>query len=378
MSDEFKVVVNQESRGNAVADVTAKVEQLKARIAELNRLEQNYAQKGITGTGDLTKERTALQRELSTIERDQARSARERHEAERGVTREQREQHAVRNSRLRALGHGVNAFEGAAGVGGVSGMAGMATNPVALVATAVGAYAGRLVAEAMDKAIAISQSEGRTMEGARRTARIMGRANALEGERDATQQYQSNRSALGAAQDRQGTFRDTDKLDFFKRLLGFETSGQRGERENDLEISRLEKEVARDKALAQEKFTKGEGGAELEMKKALLNYDMRSVRALQDKVTGLKEYDRVFTATGSKELANQAANDAVQLQQRDRAGKLAGLINARDGMGDVARVAALAGDVNGGQVWSRKIFDTMKQQHEDVKIGPLKDWSVGR
>lgn len=387
MPEEVVIKVKQESQGTALSDAAAKMEQLKTRIAELNQLEKAYGEKGITSAvTDVKRERAPLERELRTLQQDQTRAVKDRHLAEQAITREGREQAAVAAARRRALtgglGQGVQAFESASGAGGLGGVTSMLRNPIALVATAVGTWLGAKMSETLEKAMDVQLSQQAGVRSDRRTARTIGRGNALEGEREATGQYQSNRAALEEAQDKKGTFVNTQPIrDFFRSMVNLETTGEAGERKNQLDIDRLQKRSAADKALAEDKFMKGSGGAEMEMKKALLNYDMRSVRAIQDKVTGMKEYDRVFSATGNKELASGAANDAVGLQQRERAGKLGGLINARDGAKDVARVAAVARDMMGGQTpWSELhgIHATMKQQGAEVARGGLRDFEERR
>lgn len=70
--------------------------------------------------------------------------------------------------------------------------------------------------------------------------------------------------------------------------------------------------------------------------------DARGARLIQDKVAWQQEYNRVFAMTKSDSDAMAAADTAFSTTQRERAGKFASLVTARDGAGDIARIAGLA------------------------------------
>ena len=153
----------------------------------------------------------------------------------------------------------------------------------------------------------------------------------------------------------------------------YPTAGEVAEAKNNVTakkemIARLEKIIADQQVeadkLAKEKFLGGQGGKELEMRKALLDYDMKAVRAAKDKISYAAEYHRVKTATGSHELADEAAGDKVKLEMRDRAGSYAGLVNARDGAGDTRNVAEAAmGQMRGDMANLEKLRGDMNANH---------------
>ena len=155
-------------------------------------------------------------------------------------------------------------------------------------------------------------------------------------------------------------------------------AGNRALSENAADKTREEEELAKQK-IEQARLFNEETHPQLEMKRALLNYDMKSVRALQDQVSFAHEKQRALGAGFSPEEAEESAGNKVALERRQRAGQFAGLINARDGARDVARIAALAGDVGGGQVFHRELqalHQTVKRQGADAL--PITDWSQGR
>lgn len=390
MPEEIKIVVKQESQGNALSDADQKMQTLKARIAELNRLEKGYEEKGIREAAQSVRsERTGAERELRGLERERAAetkqradadraATRQRAEDERHVTREMREQHAVAGARRRTAQTALSEAGSVAGIPGAGLVGGGVAGGLAVIA---GAIIGKAIKDQMAFLDTKNFEEGNLTGTFNRSRRNRGRTNPFEAEQDAAAEYLRNKAEMESSIDKRGTFKNSTLSNVLTLggLLG-ERDGDAAARENEERIARLQAEKARVQKDAEAAFTKGSGGQEMEMKRKLLDYDMQGVRASQDKISWMKEYDRVLKATGGNEaLAQESAGSKVALEQRERAGQFAGLINARSGAGDIARAARLAsatnpGDTNvGGEV--ARLRQAMNANHrEALGAKPLKDW----
>lgn len=168
---------------------------------------------------------------------------------------------------------------------------------------------------------------------------------------------------------RRGTFVDSGFSDVVRKSLRpyipqgvlnyfgvdkLETSGEQADRENEEEIARTKIANAQAQKLANQRFESGTGGMELQRSRALIDNDYRAARALEEKISYEKEYQRVLAQAGNNEagqaLAREAANNKVYLERRERESAIGrSLVNVRSGASDIARAAAFAsGDFSNG------------------------------
>ena len=421
MAEEVRIVVKQESQGNALSENAQKIEQLKAKIAELNRLEKSYTEKGMSTAATSTRtERIPYARELRDLQREEratsavAKGSEKEREAKEAAAaaeaqlaaKRQAAADALRALEMRASGDvkGAEALERqnaireraiqierellvsraratelatreiaaqqkivaampaqgvgaaawargsmAAGIapGPLSGLAGLGLSGPQAAVVAGAAVAGMLASALVRVQDEIAAAQGRSVVSGARRARIAGRSGA-EAQQEAASEALDNQRALAEAIGKRGSFRDTGVLNFLKRNVGLGrfTDSYIAERENELEIARLQKETPQAQKLAVDKFSAGPGGKELERSRALIDKDQARARQLQDTISWEKEYQRVIEQTGKSEegraLASESASNKVFLEQRSRSQEFAKLISARSGAGDIARAGSLA------------------------------------
>lgn len=365
--EEINIRVNQTSSGDAISKA-------QAEIARLKELEQGYRDKGIdSAANSVRSERTRLETDTNKLIRERTAgekaASREHLTDQRKVTAELREQGAVAKARGMHLARGVQAFEGQAGVGGLGGI-GALTNPAALAAVAIGAALGKAVSLAVERADDRAESAARSTGAGNRRGRIAGRSDSVRAEAEAAAEEEENRHALEDAKDRRGSFHNVGMANRFLGIFGA-GDGDRANRQNELEIARLEASRSQDKTLAKEKFLAGPGGLGLGASEAEARGDYRGARALRMKAEREKEYSRLVETVG-EELANKSADLKIFNEEKGRVMASAGrLVNARSGNADVA---AAAGFAQGGAstVFERmnaaveRLHGSVQENHRDV------------
>jgi hypothetical protein len=107
------------------------------------------------------------------------------------------------------------------------------------------------------------------------------------------------------------------------------------------------------------------GKREIEMTKAQASGDMATARSIQDQLTATEEYRKLDKEGATPDEIKEGITAKMQLVQRERAGQLARLVTARDGVADTAAVAREAMAVRNG--WSGgdtdRIISTMDKHH---------------
>lgn len=107
---------------------------------------------------------------------------------------------------------------------------------------------------------------------------------------------------------------------------------------------------------ARDEWWRKVGQRELEMSKAQARGDRAQVGELPDALTGIGDAQR---------LTNAAASE-----QRQRAGRLAGLVTARDGAADTAAVAreamAMRGGAGGAEAIANRLIPVLRQHHAEA------------
>lgn len=376
MNEPIRVVIKQESQGDAIARTEAQIKQLQQAAA-------NYDRKGMGGAAQSARSEAAslekaLEKDLALIVRQRATTekatAAERLSVERAITRERMRQSAeakLESAQFRSgLGRGLTGAVSAAGggLGPIAGMAGM--GPQMLAVAAAMATIGKLAGDAVARVDAVAASEGKGAESANRRARIKEKKG-IEGQELAAKEKLENKQNLDGALDRTGTFRDsgigdmlTKGVNFAKNkgLLGgpisgalarrfmpdLETSSIKRERENQLEIDRLQREKPEVDAAAAKAFTEGPGGQELRISELRAEGHRKEARAIEYKMMAEKEWWRVHDAGGEDWQANQSAGLKIAEEKRKSSAAYANMIDARSGAGDTARMAGLAREARTG------------------------------
>jgi len=110
------------------------------------------------------------------------------------------------------------------------------------------------------------------------------------------------------------------------------------------------------------------GKREIAMTKAQAAGDMATARSIQDQLTATEEYRKLDKEGASPDEIKEGITAKMQLVQRDRAGQLARLVTARDGVADTAAVAREAMNLRNG--WSAgdtgRIVSTMEKHHSEA------------
>lgn len=417
MSEEVVINVKQESQGNALADAAARIDQLKKRIAELNSLEANYAAKGIPGTTDLSKERTALQRELTGLEKTQlaerkaadatARSeAKERHKIEAGITDEHRRREAVAAARARSAANLAERAAGISGMGdatslvsGIGGTAGIAAT-VAMAVAAVGTAIAGTIQERF-RSQRLIELEGNTAsvrqgQHLKRMAEPGGSdAASANAEAKAARDEYIARTEQGKEIKERAKPRWYNPTEFglwaWNKATGDELQTREGRDEDQRNDKAKELALQREsgaKEIRKKKWAE-EGAVELEGRQAEINRDMVGKRFADDKLAALREYNRIVNAIGgstarekadAEAVATEGATSLVQLRQRERAGNIGGLVNARTGTRGTAQLARIAAGLDSPGRAS-EVVAAIHGLNGTVKQGaqpPLHDWMKTR
>lgn len=237
---------------------------------------------------------------------------------------------------------------GGSGQGG--GALGQIINPATLLATAATAIATKTYRDTTDFFDTKNQEKGNAERNASRRRQIrfgtFGDSDS-EREEEAVSGRKQNKQELDDALAAKGTFKNSITSNIFTLggLLG-ERDGDAAERKNDEKIARLKSEKPAAEKLALQEFKTGQGGRELELGRRNAVGDRAGARRVEQEIAWWGEYDRLKNKLGEgnvegEAIARESANNKVAVIQRQQNQKFAGLLNARSGAGDIARVAAL-------------------------------------
>ncbi len=406
MAEEVVIKVRQQGEGNALSEAAAKMEQLKAKIAELNRLEKNYTEKGLPQAAASTRteripfarELRDLQREQRTAEKEEAThekkihgekraSASEQAAHEKAITTEHREQASVvkaRDSKLRRLGSAVaNQAEGALGVsggGGITSALGAIGGPIGLAIGVALAGAAKLFSAS------IEDSQGRARAsahvGSERSADVRsgqlqagwrGTSGGVRSSQDQTiEQLAGLKDEEKELQLKSEQFSAFDPRGWSNSILGtnFQTwGGQSDLAHNKEEQQRLTQKQAEEEKLGNAKFNTEEGGLGLQAQRARTEGRYKEAIALGMESSALKAYREVKAAHGSDSQAEEAAQLSVKQQKLDYQRSLGHLVGARDGRANIAAVASLGASFPDGGVEAavHKLIGVVNTNSADAK-----------
>lgn len=375
MPEEIKVVVKQESQGNAI-------EATQAKIKELYQLAATYESKGIPEAA------SSVRAEAKTLERDLARSAKERLRDEKAITHERASQVAIEKARASRVARVTNAVanfaEGQlAGVGGFTGITsalGSAGGTVATTAALAAAIATATFASEAERGHLfrmgdLSDKADREAQE-RKLKRLAGfegtsssnRAEARDLREEAGRRESAKEGLFEAAKPRWwhpqefglwannlfgANMMATQGEDAIKRNAAAQQTALRGAKEAEEQ--------------ARKKFAET-GGREIEIQERMARGDMQGVRAIEDKLTRQREYNRLKEMDATDEEAGRGADAKVSNIQRERAAKFGRLVTARDGMADVARLATLAAEQRAGvgSGGTEKLRADMNRNHREA------------
>ena len=238
------------------------------------------------------------------------------------------------------------------------------------------AFTKRIYDDSLDASRGSAQIAAHGIEGSNRTVRIAS-IPGVRGEDEATADYHAKRSELEGLKDKRGTFTGIEGgyWDQFKHGLKsrfgvqtwfgqspIETSGERGERENEEKITQAEQKTRAARKLAQTKFRDGVGRMELDAQKARIAGHMEEARGIEYKILAEKTYNSLLEKSGSEKFAKEGADLAVVERKREVAGDFRRNLDSHAGRGDIARVATLAiGYMNG------ELSGHIKTQNEILK-----------
>ncbi len=366
MSEEVKIRVSEERSGNALNDAVRRMDELKAKIAELNRLEATYTEKGIkTAAADVRSERIPHARELREIERQ--------------ITGEQREQAAIAKAQNSTLGQRA-AFSRMA-------LSGLGTG-LAFAGGAYGEY---------------SEWQGVSNRSAAQRE-IDSRQIALRGSRGF-----SDSGAIGAVRSREDEIfkREQERAELERKVksgavtqglvgaaggalvgaqigsiipgigtaigaavgaaIGGGVGAARGYSAGKRDLSEADAAQVRDKAnLDKERadqrwYFSQEGGRQIEIAEKVALGEMAAARAAEHRLKYHKDLE-AFKAQGadfSEATRGADANFSADLRLREQS--MGSLITARTGASAAARLAGLA-ERQREQTWSQVVAQKMDEQ----------------
>lgn len=383
MAEEIKIVVKQESVGTALSETAARIETLKKEIGELNRLSTFRSQNGDQmGAGYARQDAARLTTELRGVEREHAGYVKARATEERAITKEHREQAALGKARgafaSRVANAGESLVERAAGATPLSGLTSALTGggPIgmlikaAVVAAVAGAnfYFGEKRKDRADE-IDIATAHGGAVHERNKRARFgnaSGAAAAVEADDDARNKNLRERAAL----EEDARPRWYDPRNWSNNVLGtgFQTvAGARALKRNAEEGARLDREKKEDDDLRQKKIAE-EIAPEIRAQQLRNAGHAREARGLEDKALRHREYMRLLHETyGDEGMANEGADAKLRSVQWERMGSFAGLLNARSGAADVARVAGLSRESRGDSDAILRMHTDMNRNHQSAE-----------
>ena len=288
--------------------------------------------------------KTLAQAQIGAEEKIAATKAAQRVEEE-AITRQKERQAAeaklVADQRSAAIKSAVNSAGGAAGFGGLGDF--LSLNPEAMLAKAGTTVLTKLVEGFVNTIDDKADSAAKTTYADHRRSQLASKTG-ISGQEGAASQFRDDKQALNEALAKRGTFHDTGIADRLWGAFGFETSAKRENRQNELEIARLQQALPKDEALSHEKFTNGPGGDELRAEERLASGDRRGARALRQRVEWEKELQQLVAAGTDLWQAQEGASLKIFNEEKQRRMDAAGhLVNARSGARDIARAASLAG-----------------------------------
>lgn len=378
MSEEVNIRINETRQGNAVADEARRIEDLKTKIAELNRLEQAYSGKGMsTAASSVRSERAPLERELA--QHTKARAAEER-----AITNEHRQQEAVAKARETRTSRVGNAILGGvtSATGGGHGIAGMVPNalmnsPVgiaAVVATVIGAVVGGAAFSQQRQLRLIGmrdEAAGKVQaRGFERQSTFEGTAGGLRGQgedyRDEVVKRRADRERL----EEEAKFRLFTPKTWLPAITG---ANRNPIIENEQAIARAMEGEAKAKEMSREKF-KAEGGLEIEQQRARAEGRYKEAIAIDQASQALKRYKELRAGGATEAEAKEGAALTLRQKEIDVQRGLGSLAGARDGRGNLAALASLGSGFSNGEATGRldqliKIVDASAKNN--AAAGPL-------
>lgn len=364
MAEEVRIRVTEERTGTALADAQRKMEELKTKIAEFNRLESTYTEKG-------------LPEAARTVRQDRIPARRELRELERQITGEQREQSAIaqaqqagiaRQQRLQAT-YGRLAL---AGAGTLLGLAG----------TATGEYSEWQGVANRERSQREIETRERELRGARGFSEA-GAIGAVRGTEDRMFQRQAERPdlerkvvsdtvtgtlqgiAAGAASGFflggiPGAIAGGVGGGAIGGLRGY-SNGRRALRESDNAQARDVSNLEKDKA-DQRYFYRQETGREIEIAEKVAAGEMAAARAAEMRLKYHRDIEALKAKGADFEDATRGADANFRADLRQREQSMGSLITARTGASAAARIAVLAGRQR-EQMWGQVIAQKLDEQN---------------
>ncbi|HEX8312958.1 MAG TPA: hypothetical protein VF614_16660 [Chthoniobacteraceae bacterium] len=375
MAEEVKIVVSQESRGNAISENEQKIQQLKQRMEELNRLETSYAQKGMDSAArSVRSERIPVARELRDLQREERSHQSERVASERQATREQREQAAITRAKQTRVQRVASAVMSETGVGntGAAGIAmrglvgASAASPIAMGAIAaalVGAGVLTVAAKAasvyigqQDKDTALSnklgEARGAASRGMMRMREYGSSGESHSGELSLREEIAA-KTAHGQTlidQAQSGLRGRVDKFlgtEFFTKgiTLGgktlFKPESARAIEENDKERARLQEQLPEQKQLTRDLYSVG-AGQEVASQKARVEGRYKEAIAIDMASAAFKRYHELKQAGATTDERREGADLTLRQRQLEVMRGLGGLADARTGNAGLASLVSIA------------------------------------
>lgn len=384
MSEDVTIRVKEESQGNAVSATARRIEELKAKIAELNRLELAYTEKQMpTAAASTRTERIPYARELRDLQRQERAAEKEAALAakatgaaeaakaaeakaaqlavEKRIKAEQLEQLAVLRAQEAAtakriaqlktrLGNAaagaVENVAGASGFGGVTNAVGAAGGPVGMVA-AMAAIVGAAIASSVAKQnhqLAIIGMEDAA--ASRVQDRSLQRLAGFEGSSGSARERAASAKdeIIRREADRERLAEEAkpkwySPSSWMKALTG---ENQNATIENENAITRKRNEEAAAKAIQREQFER-DGAKELDITERRARGEMASAKSAEMALQYHREVVRLQKEGATNAEALRGADAKFSADIRDREQSVAGLINARTGAAAAARIASVAG-----------------------------------
>ena len=409
--EQITLKIKQETEGNALGDISSKIESLKSKVAELKEQERSLQSHGNTsGAAEAHRAQVSAARELRDLQR-------ERHDHERAITNEARQQEAIakaqRSQMVTQLGSSAgemammammgNGGKFARGVMGVTAgielwqQAREANTRATAAPLETAALGGALNAEAKRFDRAATAATGSSEHGAvidygeESLRQIDDKRRQLKAEiagAGDSNWAAAGKGALNGAM--AGAF-----LGSFLGPIGTAVGGVLGglgggawgyfsdKKATDSEGAEKQKHIAalhkheatqKQEMQKQRAAQKADLGREVETREKLEQGDVRGARVLQDRTTWLREYHRVKAMLkdepGAEEEARNAADAGVGAAQGSRAMAHASFVDARMSGAASARLAGLAvKEVQTGPRNSEtgELLSTIKEQHAEAK-----------
>ena len=341
------------------------IETAQQRIKDLHRAADAYESKGMDTAAK------SARGDARSIERDVSRWTKERASEERVITREQKAQEAMRKAGIntagrrasQAVGVGEQMLAGGNPASSASSMllsmAVKSGNPLAIGAAAVAAIAATIVgvrsSEAHEDEVRKLKFEERKANDRfdlKRASGVFGSSGELVGKSLSAEKEISEREAAKAGMAKKAEFRWLAPSTWeWGGLRKNEAHKEQEENDNAIRAAKIAKDSADDHA--KERFTKGEGGMELDALRQRGNRTMAGSRAAFADDEALKAFAKYNEAKRQGASDDQAKEMGTLTYQNDLREKQAhagaGLVDARSGGAGIAAAARWATQATPGE-----------------------------